>query len=195
MIPIKRGVITAEYDEPRPLSVPPERRTHIHGALDIARGDGVVISPVAGIAQAWVIFRGVEPKTEGRKWNDGEKPDIEALPWRNYWFEIYGGFITIIEHNTKRLHILCHFWPSRILNHDPAFNGPWQSLYYLEEHAVTRWPSHILFTPPVHVAEGQRLAPVGNAGQSTGAHVHWEVHHKADRLDNYAERINPGIYL
>jgi hypothetical protein len=99
------------------------RRDHVHGALDIARGDGVAVSPVDGEAQAFVIFRGVEPGTQGHVWGKDEKPDILELPWHKYWHEVYGGIITIIERGTNRLHILCHFWPSRILNHDPEFGG------------------------------------------------------------------------
>ena len=195
MIPVAGGVITTPFNEMRPLTVPPAQRWHVHGALDIARGDGVVVSPVDGEAQAWAIFRGIDPKTDGHAWGSSEKPDILALPWRGYWFEVYGGIITIIERGTGRLHILCHFWPARILNHDPEFDGPWHSIYYLEERTVTRWPSHILMTDQVYVKAGQRLAPVGNAGQSTGPHVHWEIHHQADMLDDYAKRINPQEYL
>ena len=195
MIPVKNGVVTAPFDEMRPLTVSPARRWHVHGALDIARGDGVVVAPVEGEAQGFVIFRGVEPKTDGHTWGKDEKPDILSLPWRNYWQEIYGGIITIIERGSGRLHILCHIWPSRILNHDPDFGGPFHSLYYLEERTVTRWPSHILMTGQVYVKAGQRLAPVGNAGQSSGPHVHWEIHHHADRLDEYGARINPVEYL
>jgi len=195
MIPVRGGTITTPFDEMRPLSVPPERRTHIHGALDIAGGDMIVISPVEGEAQGFVIFRGIEPGNKIRAWGVGEKPDILALPWREYYQDIYGGIITIIERGTKRLHILAHFWPSKIINHDPEFGGPFHSIYYLEEKAKTRWPSHILMTDPVYVKKGERLAPVGNAGFSTGPHVHWEVHHQADRLDRYADRINPKEYL
>lgn len=195
MLPIKGGVITSPFDEMRPLSAPPAKRWHIHGALDIARGDGVVLAPVDGEAQAFVIFRGVEPGTRGHEWGADEKPDILAFPWHNYWFEIYGGFITLIERGSGRLHILCHFWPARILNHDPEFDGPFHSLYYLEERKVTSHPCHMEFTDQVYVKRGQRLAPVGSAGQSTGPHVHWEIHNQVDRLDDYSARVRPTEYL
>jgi len=195
MTPVKGGVITTPFDEMRPLTVSPARRWHVHGAIDIARGDGIVVSPVDGEAQAYVIYRGIAPKSDGRPWGKDEKPAILALPWRGYWAEVYGGIITIIERGTGRLQILCHFWPNRILNHDPEFNGPWHSMYYLEEKQVTHWPSHILMTDQVYVKAGQRLAPIGNAGQSSGPHVHWEIHHQADKLDDYSDRVHPEEYL
>jgi murein DD-endopeptidase MepM/ murein hydrolase activator NlpD len=68
-------------------------------------------------------------------------------------------------------------------------------MYYLEERAKTRWPSHILMTDEVYVKQGERLAPLGNAGYTTGSHVHWEIHHQADMLDDYAKRIDPREYL
>ena len=192
---IQGGIITAGFDELRPLSVPMDRRDHVHGALDISGGDGIVLSPVDGEAQGFVIFRGVEPSVQIRNWGQDEKPDILSLPWREYWQDIFGAIIVIIERGTSRLHILAHFWPSKVLNHDPEFGGPFHSIYYLEERSKTGWPSHILMTDEVYVKQGQRLAPLGNAGYTTGPHVHWEIHHQADMLDDYAKRINPQEYL
>jgi murein DD-endopeptidase MepM/ murein hydrolase activator NlpD len=60
---------------------------------------------------------------------------------------------------------------------------------------MDRFPAHVLMSRERRVKEGDILAPIGNAGLSTGAHVHWEIHHQAQRLDAYGERVNPQEYL
>lgn len=197
MICLKNGRITADFNEPRPLSAPADKRDHIHGALDIAGGDGVIVAPARGTAQGFVLFRGVEPQKGKRAWADAshEKSEIYEFPWREYWQDIFGGFIVLIEPN-GRLHILCHIWPSQLLNPQISpIKFPFRFAYYIEERAQTRWPCHILMTETAQVSEGQPLARVGNAGYSTGPHVHWEIHREATKLDDYPNRINPREYL
>jgi len=198
MTPIHGGVITTPFSEPRPLSVPPAQRTHVHGALDVAGGDGIVRAPADGTAQGFAIYRGVDPDRGRGGWGGKgivEKSEILAFPWREYWYDTFGAFVTLIE-PSGRLHLLCHIWPSRMLNPQPGpARYPFRYAYYIEEEEATRWPCHLMMTEATQVRAGQPIAPVGYAGYvtgPTGRHVHWEIHHQADRLDDYAARIDPA---
>jgi len=200
MTPLPGGRITATFDEMRPLIsggkiVPPEKRTHPHGGLDLVddKGRWIIVSPAAGTAQGWAIFR-----SPGGAWGGpsiAEKSEILEFPWRDYWYDIYGAFVTVIE-PSGILHMLCHIWASKILNPQPGpARYPFRFAYYIEEAESTLFPCHIMMTEATQVKAGQPLAPAGNAGFSTSRHVHWEIHHQADRLDDYPLRINPEEYL
>lgn len=180
--PVFGGRITAPFDEPRPLEGP---KTHIHGALDIAGGDGIIKSPCTGEAQGFVFFR----QKDGTWKAQGEKPQITEWPWRNYWADIFGAIITIKEHGTGRLHILAHTWPAQL--------GKllFTRLHYIESAETGRWPAHGIFTEKALVMRGKAIAMIGNSGYSTGPHLHWEIHHQADHLDDYAARVNPKEYV
>ena len=197
MTPLRGGRVTTPFDEMRPLSVPPERRSHVHGALDLAGGDGIIRAPARGTAQGVVIFRGVDPAKGLGAWGAKgleEKSEILEFPWREYWYDVYGGIIVLYEPK-GRMHLLCHVWASQILNHQPhPAQFPFRFAYYIEERESTRWPCHMMLTEEVEVREGQPLARVGNAGFSTGPHLHWEIHH-GRRIDDYPARINPMEYL
>lgn len=190
---IRNGIITTGFEEMRPLNLPPEKRWHIHGALDLAGGDGIIRAPARGTAQGVVIFR-----SPGGAWGApgiDEKSEILEFPWRDYWYDIYGGIIVLYEPK-GRMHILAHIWASQILNPQPhPAQFPFRYAYYIEERETTRYPCHMMLTETVEVKDGQPLARVGNAGQSTGPHVHWEIHHQATKLDDYPLRINPEEYL
>ena len=92
ILPIQDGVITAEFYDPRPVSNP---GAHVHGSVDISRGDGLVRSPVDGIARAYVIIR---PKDWN--WPKNEKPIISQIVVKEYWYDVYGGIITIEENSS-----------------------------------------------------------------------------------------------
>ncbi len=190
---IRNGIITTGFEEMRPLNLPPEKRWHIHGALDLAGGDGIIRAPARGTAQGVVIFR-----SPGGAWGApgiDEKSEILEFPWKEYWYDIYGGIIVLYEPK-GRMHILAHIWASQILNSQPhPAQFPFRYAYYIEERETTRYPCHMMLTETVEVKDGQPLARVGNAGQSTGPHVHWEIHHQATKLDDYPLRINPKEYL
>jgi len=201
MIPIRGGVITTPFDEPRPLSVPPAQRNHVHGALDIAPGegsDGIIRAPADGTAQGVVIYRGVDPLKGRGGWGGPgvvEKAEILEYPWREYWYDTYGGFVVLYE-PSGRMHLLCHIRPKNLLNPQPGpARYPFRYAYYIEENEETRWACHMMLTEPTQVRAGQPLAPVGNAGYSTGKHVHWEIHHTSTRIDDYAARVNPEEYM
>lgn len=186
MMPIKGGQITAPFNEPRPLSS--KLKTHVHGALDIAGGDGLVRAPVSGLGRAYVFFRPGPDTT----WPQDEKAEIQAIAFRNYFYDIYGAIIAIAA-DDGTLHLLCHCYATAIINSQGG--RPFLFDRYVESKAPTRFPLTMLVSNGSHLSAGQVIAKVGSAGQSTGAHVHWEVHHSPAKLDTYAERINPDRYI
>lgn len=179
IIPIKGGKVTTGFDEPRPLSNP---GLHVHGALDVAGGDGMVRSPCEGVATTYMFIR-----TKDGSWAKNEKSEIENIPVKDYWYDIYGGLIVIIEAKTGVMHVMTHFW-SKVLQER------FGEMRLIESSADGRWPSFALVGENFKVSEGQALASIGNAGFSTGAHVHWEVHHAAV-IEPYKDRIRPERYI
>jgi len=176
--PVKGGRITASFTQPRPLDNPGQ---HIHGAIDIAGGDGLVRAPNNGILVAYVIIR-----TPHGAWLKNEKDEIKSISVRDYWADIFGGIISIEEPNGL-FHIMAHFFAK-------ALHAQYPLNHYLETARIGRWPEFIWHSEPVEVHCGQRLLPIGNAGFSTGPHVHWEIHHSKN-LDSYADRIDPASYF
>jgi hypothetical protein len=182
-IPVDGGRITAGFDDPRPLSNPGQ---HVHGALDIAGGDFNIRSPCDGIARAFAFFR-----SPGEGWSrDAENPAISSIPFRDYWQDIYGGMVTIVEAKTGRLHIMTHLWPSKL-----TVYGPFRSISYMETAAKTRFPAHMIMTEKAEVKRGDQVGRIGSAGYSTGPHLHWEVHNLSFRLDAHAARVRPEEYI
>lgn len=193
MIVIKNGTITTGFFEMRPLTLQPEKRWHVHGAYDVAGGDGLVRSPVDGIAQGFVIFR-----VPGGAWAAKEKSLITEIPWCNYFQDIYGGVIAIIENKSQRLHLLCHIFPETILDGSTKATATFKYENYIETAEYGQWPAHLMRTAKIEVEAGDVLAPVGKAGQIsgvTGLHVHWEIHHGGKKLDDYAARVDPKEYM
>ena len=177
---IKGGVITSFFDDHRPLNA--TNKTHVHGAIDIARGDGNVISPCDGIACAYVMAR-----CPGEDWASPDKTEIESLPFIRYWYDIFGGLITITEPSGK-MHILTHFYTNQLQSNF----GPFA---VLESAKETRFPCTMLASRSKYVERGQFLSRVGNAGYSTAPHVHWEIHNQMTKLDDYKDRVDPEAYI
>jgi hypothetical protein len=181
---IRGGVITAGFDDPRPLTQP---GLHIHGALDISGGDRLVRAPVGGTARGYLINRGAS-------WITGDKPEVLQLPFREYFSDTFGAIIVIVERETGRMHILAHFWPTNILNGNIAQTTPFHFESYTESSKMDRNPAFIIATQQIEINPGDILGPIGSAGFSTGAHVHWEIHH-GWKIDDYKDRIRPTEYL
>ena len=182
ILPLPSGRITAPFLQPRPLDGP---KTHIHGAIDVAPQfpRQYAVAPVSGTAQ---FFQFLRPNTETR-FPASDKPGIMSHPYHNYFYDLYGGLIAIREKGSSRLHILTHFWA----------NDFWtrKAPDYIESRAPGRFPCVALMGDPFGVLEGERLAPVGNAGYSTGAHIHWEIHPTSDIITPYEQRLDPEQLL
>lgn len=198
MNPIKNGRITSTFDEPRPLSNPGR---HVHGALDIGGKVGTKIyAPCDGNIWGWFAIR-----HPGQKDADGKncpkywptKPVVRGAPflWANYFYDMYGGIIILEEtdenKNVINTHLICHTYGNQLFNKVPLSD---LCISYVEEKRSTRWPIHAFYTNKRFVSEGAHIGYVGNAGYSTGAHIHWEIHPGTTKV-KHADRIRPTEYM
>lgn len=181
ILPIPSGRITAPFSQPRPLGAAP---THVHGAIDVAPTSiHGVVAPVSGRAQFLQFLR---PNITTFFPAD-DKDIILRHPTHNYFYDLYGGICTIIDKHTGYLHVLTHFWASALWSRSVPV--------YTESRVEGRFPCVALIGTPFVVKEGAPLCPVGNAGFSTGPHVHWEIHPSSEVLSPYADRLDPEALL
>lgn len=182
------GAITAGWSQPRPLSVPPEQRHHVHGAIDIAGGVGEpVLAPAAGVCYRVCIVRA--QGGPGWAWPLREG-DVRILPWQDYPYDVYGG-ITILDTQDGYVHLFCHTYMRQLQKLTRGL--VWS---YQEQPSDTRWPTMIwhTFAWPQTVEAGEVIAEIGNAGYSKGPHVHWEIH-RGWTLTPYGDRPDPEELL
>lgn len=181
ILPIKGGRITGHFNDPSKSD--PNR---IHGALDVAPDNlRDIVAPVNGVVMGWIAHR-QEP---GTYWP--ELPHFYDLdfPFANYFYDMFGGVI-ILQRNNGETHIITHSY-GRQLTERPA---PFYNWRWIEEEKVTRWPIFGLYSSRTVVEKGEVIGRVGNAGFSTGAHVHWEVHPTSD-WHSHVNRIDPEQHL
>jgi hypothetical protein len=99
---------------------------------------------------------------------------------------MFGGVIVLRAETGTRLHVITHSYANQLFN--DVFDE--RDKVYTESPDDERWPLCYWHTQPVIVDEGELIGYVGNAGYSTGAHAHWEIH-PGDRWYPHDERINP----
>lgn len=204
MIPIKNGIVTTPFDQMRPLSVPVEKRTHIHGAIDIASRYSwqsghreEILCPVDGYVWGYVAIRVPEDSKSGnRYWPKMPVIHGRIFPWANYFYDMYGGVIIIEETNFAdqviNTHLICHSYANQIFNLPPL--GPIGIPHSVEESKKSRYPIIAWYTDKFKFKKGDVIGSMGNAGYSTGSHIHWEIH-QGMFYQNHADRINPMTYL
>jgi hypothetical protein len=183
MIPVK-GNITTDFIERRPLSKPLEERDHIHGAIDIrADINTEILAPEGGTMFAWCAFR-TKP---GDVWPQMPVINDKPMPFCNYFYDTFGGVIVIWS--GARTHVITHSYGNQIFN-----KKMFQSNRYYEEKADARFPLHAFYTDLCEVNEGAHIGYVGNAGFSSGPHVHYEIH-KGHTWNRWEDRINPEEWV
>jgi len=171
------GALTTDFFEPRPISNPGD---HIHGAVDLAAPINTEIhAPEAGVVFAWAAYRPEAPMY----WPDVPVINRRGLPYCNYFYDTYGAIL--ILHGITHTHIIAHSYANQLFG-----KHLFQGNYTYEEKADTRFPMHAVYTDRTEVREGALIGYVGNAGYSTGPHIHWEIHH-GWHWNRWEDRINP----
>ena len=180
MIPVS-GRVTTDFFEPRPLSKPVAERDHIHGAIDIGAPIGADIrAPEGGTLIAWCAYR-PEP---GMYWP--EMPVLHGdyqMSFCNYFYDTYGGVLVL--YTGERTHVITHLYANQIFN-----KSDFRRVKSYEEPRDTRFPLHAFYTDILVVHEGAIIGQVGNAGYSSGPHIHWEIH-KGRTWTRWEDRIDP----
>jgi hypothetical protein len=180
------GDISAPFDQPRPLGS--DSPTHVHGGIDIPSPVGTqILAPEAGTARAWIATR----YRDNQYWPEPVQMDDGDFPFANYFLDMYGGIIVLRSADRWRTHIIAHCFGNQIFNRRPM---GYTETHWAEESTVTRWPIHAIYTDEVQYNEGELLGYVGNAGYSTGPHIHWEIHH-GYRWNSHEKRIDPAAWL
>ena len=172
--------ISTGFDEPRPLSVPPEKRWHPHGAWDIAVPVGTaILAPERGMLFYFAAFRADISRGMAEL-------DLLALPFdiagHNYFYDVYGALIILIG-TSGLTHVLAHSW----------LNQVWKKLEkwsYKESSKIERFPLSSFASELIPIRAGDIIGKSGNAGYSTGPHIHYEIH-SGRKWQQWDRRVRP----
>lgn len=192
LMPVQ-GTITAKFNQMRPLKGRTEENEHIHGAVDIAAPSGrTITAPEAGLLRGYIARRA--PNNGSQYWDDPIVMPHHAyvnrvFPFSNYFYDMFGGVLVLRA--GERTHIFTHVFGRQMFNYGIFTEYP---KYWHEEKGKLRWPIFAIYTPEVPVGVGQAIGKVGDAGYSSGPHVHWEIHN-GYRWNKHLERINPESLL
>ena len=83
-----------------------------------------------------------------------------------------------------------------IIRSDQSWAGPWLVQVSTGPGQLTTWYAHmqkINVTDGAYVKAGQRLGEVGELGNATGCHLHFEVHPRGGSI--YEDPIDPSVWL
>lgn len=181
-VPVQ-GRITAKYNQMRPLTAPV--KTHIHGAIDIGASVGTpIVAPETGYLY---YYKAVRPNNE--RWNEVKwlNGDFE---FQNYFYDVYGSIIILIGAKSGLWHVIAHSYWNQLYNKGVIDKALFK---YQEQRADSRFPVFAYHTldSSIKVFEGAKIGEVGNAGFSTGAHAHIEIHE--GKWQKHEDRVNPEV--
>lgn len=177
--PVKEPyTVSAPFDELRPLGA--KKPTHVHGAIDIAVKRGTPIhAPESGLLYYHWQVRTNPGHTQDWYWDDRR-----WYAFSNYFYDVYGALL-ILEADSGRTHVFAHVEGECVF----AELGRHASGIEYRESAGAHFVSNLAH--PVMVIEGDLIGQSGNAGFSTGPHVHWEIHNKR-AWTPHEKRVDPA---
>jgi hypothetical protein len=96
------------------------------------------------------------------------------------------------------LHVFAHSFANQLFNKRPYASRcrrehSSECRVYYEEPGKSRFPKHAIhtFENPVSVKTGDLIGYVGDAGFSTGSHIHYEIHNSRFEWTKWHERVDP----
>jgi len=174
--------VTADFYEKRPLYAEP--KTHIHGAVDLAVPIGTSLyAPEEGYLYYFAAFRNNSSRNWLVYW-----PNRSVFPFSNYFYDTFGAIIVLVSIDGKT-HVFAHAFFNQVFNRGVLDKSAFS---YYEEPSKEQFPLFCFHTleHARRVIEGEMIGYTGDAGQSEGPHVHWEIHHGLG-WDAWQDRINP----
>jgi len=167
--------LSAGFDELRPLANP--RRPH--GAVDLAVPIGTAIrAPEPGICYWHLQIR------HGEGAHDLYWPDGVWFAFSNYFYEVFGGLVIFEGWKSKLTHVFAHLAGRDIVR---MLNMHKAEISY-DEDRISYLFSNL--RRGVATEEGTIIGYSGNAGQSTGPHIHYEIHNRR-HYTAHADRQRP----
>jgi len=178
--PLSSKRITAPWNEPRPLGVADPARAHVHGAIDIGCPVGEEIrSPEMGIVY-WQCQPRKRTDTHNVYWDDDS-----WYAFSNYFHETYGGLVIVEGKESGLTHVFAHIEAPTVFR---MLNQHTSHIDCLEDDV-----SYLIcnMSQGRAIEEGEIIGYSGNAGKSTGPHVHYEIHRRRSWLP-HGERPDPA---
>lgn len=176
IFPVQKSYkITAPFNEMRPIENPTK---HIHGAIDIAVPIGTKIqAPEDGLIYYHFNYS-KNNKARNIYWYDKT-----WYAFSNYFYSIFGGLI-ILEGISGYTHVFAHIEGKTI--NDMLNNERRQRKYYEDANGF----AFINLEDPNLVIAMDVIGFSGNAGKSTGPHIHYEIHEHRKWIP-HKDRPNP----
>ncbi len=83
-----------------------------------------------------------------------------------------------------------------LIRTDQAWSGRWLVQLSTGSGKLTTWYAHmqaLTVAHGQHVTAGEQLGQVGSEGNSTGCHLHFEVHPRGGSI--YEDGVDPSVWL